>query len=95
VNGHQVRSAGTEQGARVRVTAGHLGWADLVVAMEKRHVNRMREKFADALAGRRLICLHVPDEYGFMDPALVERLEAEMAHYLVPEPFGADAHPAG
>jgi predicted protein tyrosine phosphatase len=85
VNGHQVRSAGTEQGARVRVTAGHLGWADLVVAMEKRHVSRMREKFADALAGRRLICLHVPDEYDFMDPALVERLEAEMAPYLDPD----------
>jgi predicted protein tyrosine phosphatase len=82
VNGHQVRSAGTEAGARVRVTAGHLGWADLVVAMEKRHVSRMREKFADTLAGRRLICLHVPDEYAFMDPALVERLEAEMAPYL-------------
>jgi predicted protein tyrosine phosphatase len=83
VNGHEVRSAGTEQGARIRVTAGHLGWADLVVAMEKRHVSRLRDKFADALDGRRLICLHIPDEYVFMDPALVERLEAEMAPYLV------------
>ena len=44
VNGHEVRSAGTEQGARIRVTAGHLGWADLVVAMEKRHVSRLRDK---------------------------------------------------
>jgi len=25
VNGHQVRSAGTEDGARIRVTAGHIG----------------------------------------------------------------------
>ncbi len=82
VNGHQARSAGTEQGARIRVTAGHLGWADLVVAMEKRHVSRLREKFPDSLAGRRLLCLHIPDEYELMDPALVERLEAEMAPYL-------------
>lgn len=82
VNGHEVRSAGTEQGARIRVTAGHLGWADLVVAMEKRHVSRLRDKFADTLADRRLVCLHIPDEYAFMDPALVERLEAEMAPYL-------------
>lgn len=86
VNGHEVRSAGTEKGARIRVTAGHLGWADLVVAMEKRHVSRMREKFADALAGRRLVCLHVPDEYPYMDPALVQRLRAEMEPYLeIPE----------
>jgi predicted protein tyrosine phosphatase len=84
VNGHQARSAGTEQGARIRVTAGHLGWADLVVAMEKRHVSRLREKFADTLAGRRVVCLHIPDEYEMMDPALVERLEAEMASYLPP-----------
>lgn len=82
VNGHEVRSAGTEKGARVRVTAGHLGWADLVVAMEKRHVSRLREKFADALAGRRMVCLHIPDEYAYMDPALVERLQAEMEPHL-------------
>jgi predicted protein tyrosine phosphatase len=84
VNGHEVRSAGTEQGARIRVTAGHPGWADLVVAMEKRHVSRLRDKFADALDGCRLVCLHIHDEYAFMDPALVERLEAEMAPYLIP-----------
>ena len=85
VNGHEVRSAGTEQGARIRVTAGHLGWADLVVAMEKRHVSRLRDKFADALAGRRFVCLHIADEYAFMDPALVERLEAGMAPYFAAE----------
>ncbi len=82
VDGHQARSAGTEAGARVRVTAGHIGWAELVVAMEKRHVARMREKFAAELAGRRVLCLHLPDDFEFMDRALVERLEAEMAPYL-------------
>jgi predicted protein tyrosine phosphatase len=82
--GCEVRSAGTEPGARVRVTAGHLGWADLVVAMEKRHVGRLREKYADVLAGKRVVCLHIPDEYECMDRALVERLEAEMAVYLEP-----------
>jgi len=30
-----VRSAGTEPGARVRVSAGHVGWADVVFVMEK------------------------------------------------------------
>jgi predicted protein tyrosine phosphatase len=80
--GHEARSAGTEPGARVRVTAGHLGWADLVVAMEKRHVSRLREKYADLLAERRVVCLHVPDDYEYMDRALVERLESEMAVHL-------------
>ena len=82
VGGHEARSAGTEPGARVRVTAGHIGWADLVVAMEKRHVRRLQEKYADALAEKRVVCLHIPDEYELMDRALVERLEAEMGPYL-------------
>ena len=35
VNHCAARSAGTEPGARVRVSAGHLGWADLIFVMEK------------------------------------------------------------
>ena len=34
-NGYAVRSAGTERDARVKVTAGHVGWADLIFEMEK------------------------------------------------------------
>ena len=30
-NGYDVRSAGTEQGARVKVTIGHIRWADIVI----------------------------------------------------------------
>ena len=82
VAGHQVRSVGTESGARVRVTAGHLGWADLIFVMEKRHLNRLQKKFRDALAGKRVVCLHIPDEYDYMDEALVERLRGGVAPYV-------------
>ena len=37
-----VRSAGTEDAARIKVTAGQLGWADVVVVMEKRHKERLQ-----------------------------------------------------
>ena len=87
VGGHQVRSAGTEPGARVRVTAGHLGWADLVFVMEKRHLARLREKHAEALAGKRVVCLHIPDEYEYMDEELVDRLRGGVApHVELDEP---------
>lgn len=82
IDGHQVRSAGTEAGARIRVTAGHLGWADLIFVMEKRHLDRLRAKFRTALTGKRVICLHIPDNYGFMDEGLIVRLEAEVTPYL-------------
>jgi predicted protein tyrosine phosphatase len=82
VAGHQVRSAGTEPGARVRVTAGHLGWADLVFVMEKRHLSRLRQRFGDALDGKRVVCLYIPDDYAYMDEALVDRLRDGVAPHV-------------
>jgi predicted protein tyrosine phosphatase len=84
--GHQARSAGTEPGARVRVTAGHLGWADLVFVMEKRHLSRLQHKFRDALAGKRVVCLHIPDEYEYMDEALIERLRGGVEPHVDLDP---------
>ena len=80
--GHQVRSAGTEQGARVRVTAGHLGWAELIFVMEKRHLQRLQAKFREELSGKRVVCLHVPDDYAYMDEALIERLRDGVAPHV-------------
>jgi hypothetical protein len=39
--------------ARIKVMAGHLGWADVGVVMEKRHKERLRQKYPDALAEKR------------------------------------------
>ena len=50
-----VRSAGTEESARIKVTAGHLGWADVIVVMEKRHRERLQQKYPEALAGKPCI----------------------------------------
>ncbi len=80
--GCEARSAGTEPSARVRVNTGHLQWADRIFCMEHRHVQRLRELFPDALAGKQVICLDIPDDYGFMDPELVELLDAALAEYL-------------
>jgi predicted protein tyrosine phosphatase len=76
------RSAGTEPGARVRVSAGHLGWADVVFVMEKKHVDRLRAKFKKELRGKLLVNLRIPDDYKFQDVALVELLHARLqAHF--------------
>ena len=82
VAGIQARSAGTETGARVKVTAGQIGWADLVFVMEKKHLRRLRESFADELADKRVICLNLPDDYQFMQPELVALLQSAVPPYL-------------
>lgn len=74
----EVRSAGTEEGARIKITAGHLGWADVVVVMEKRHKERLRQKFPEEFAEKRCVCLFIPDDYGPMESALIELLQEKM-----------------
>ena len=81
-DGVQARSAGTEPGARIRVTAGHLSWADLIFVMEKKHLRRLQDKFPEAIVGKKVICLHIADDYEFMQPELVDLLEAGVRPYL-------------
>lgn len=80
--GYEVRSAGTEKNARIRVNEGHIGWADLIFVMEKRHVDRLRDKFSEQLDGKQLICLHIPDDYGFMDTDLQRVLRERLRPYI-------------
>jgi predicted protein tyrosine phosphatase len=82
-DGMQARSAGTEAGARIKVTAGHIGWADFIFVMEKKHLRRLREKYEAELTGKRVICLNIPDEYQLMQPELIQRLQAAVEPYLL------------
>jgi predicted protein tyrosine phosphatase len=79
---YEARSAGTVDRARIKVTAGHIGWADLIFCMEKKHGAAVTDRFAEELGDKPLIVLRIPDEFQFMDPALVELLKSELAAYL-------------
>ena len=81
IPGILVRSAGTQPDARIVVTEGHIGWADIIFVMEKSHLSRLRRKFPDALEGKRTVTLLIPDEYEFMAPDLIEELEAKVSPY--------------
>ena len=80
---YEARSAGTENSARIKLTAGHIGWADMIFCMEKKHAARVQERFPAEIGDKPLIVLRIPDDYGFMDPALVELLRSELAEHLV------------
>ena len=57
-------------------------WADVVFAMEKSHLNKLREKFPEAMDGKRAIVLHIPDDYEYLQPELIDELEAKVAQHL-------------
>ena len=86
--GYEVRSAGTQPEARIVITEGHIGWADIIFVMEKSHLHRLRLKFPDALAGKRIVALHIPDDYEFMHPDLIDELHAKLAPFI---DFGENA----
>ena len=50
--------------------------------MERFHADRLREKFAEALNGKPIIMLRIPDKYPFQAPALVILLHQELAAHL-------------
>lgn len=80
--GHSARSAGTGNNARVKVTPGLLGWADIIFCMEKKHMRRIREKYSDIIAEKTVICLNIPDDYNYMDDDLCELLDSVVTMYL-------------
>lgn len=79
---HQVRSAGTETAARIKINQKLINWADLIFVMEKKHKVRLLERFTVEDETERLIVLDIPDEYSFMDAELVEVLKTSLAEYF-------------
>ena len=79
---YEARSAGTEPGARMRVAAGHIGWAEIIFVMERRHADRLREKFTTELRGKTVVVLRIPDKYPFGDSTLITLLQQKLKEHL-------------
>lgn len=78
----ECESAGTDAAANVPLDPELIAWADVIMVMERAHRNRIIKKFKNHLNGKRLVVLGIPDDYEFMDPALVRILERKVAPLL-------------
>ncbi|MDH6230630.1 putative protein tyrosine phosphatase [Mesorhizobium soli] len=78
----EVESAGTNHDAENPLTPELVEWADIIFVMEKMHRAKLQQKFRKSLKSARIICLDIPDNYQFMDPALVQLLEERVPRYL-------------
>ena len=61
---------------------GHIGWADLIFVMEKQHKSKLSAQFKAQLQGKKVVCLNIPDNYKFMEPALIKLLESKVTPFL-------------
>lgn len=80
--GIEVSSAGTNRDAENPLSAKEIEWADIIFVMEKTHRSKVQGKYRVHLNQKRLICLNIPDDYDFMDPALVELLQVKVPRHL-------------
>jgi predicted protein tyrosine phosphatase len=79
---HHAKSAGTEPGARIKLTTKLIDWADIIFAMEKKHKQRMKENFPFEIAGKKVIVLDIADEYQYMDEELIDMIKLSVNAYL-------------
>jgi predicted protein tyrosine phosphatase len=80
--GIEVDSAGLDHDAEAVVTPELLEWADLIFVMDASHRRRLSSRFAAHINRQRVICLDIPDEYDYMEPALVDLLQQRVPPHL-------------
>ena len=80
--GIEVSSAGLNHDAVEPLTSEIVREADVIFVMEKAHRSRLSTRFRSDLKGARVICLDIPDDYGFMDAELVKLLQERVPRHL-------------
>jgi len=78
----EVDSAGLNHDAVVPLSPEQIQWADLILVMEQSHRNKLTRRFRKYLAGKRVVVLDIPDDYGYMDPALMELIKHRCARLI-------------
>ncbi len=74
IPGVETCSAGLSPDADQPLTADLVEWADIVFVMEATQRAKMARRFAQALRGKRVVCLNVQDDFEYMAPELVRLL---------------------
>lgn len=80
--GIETSSAGVNADSDNPVTPELLQWADTVFCMERSHRTKLSTRFKRHLAGVKVVCLDIPDNFEYMAPELVALLRAKVPRHL-------------
>ena len=78
----EVRSAGTNEDALVRVNQRMLDWADVVFTMDSTQQRALQHMFPSHPGLKKLVCLEIPDDFAFLHPELVKLLKERVTPHL-------------
>jgi len=79
---HIVKSAGTENSARIKVNQKMLDWADVIFVMEQKHKAKILDQFELDTTAKELEVLDIPDDYQYMDEELIDVLKMSCTTYF-------------
>ncbi len=82
VAAYAVKSAGIDPSSRTQVNKELIAWADVIFVMERAHSLILEELFPKALKRKQIVCLHIPDEYCYMEPELIYKLRRALAEHI-------------
>ena len=77
-----VRSRGAARSARQTIHAVDLAWASLVLVMEDKHRHRLLADYPCENKFLPIQVLHIPDDYQFMDPELIELIRSSADPFI-------------
>lgn len=81
---YNTRAVGTDVGhALIPLEVVHLVWADLIICMngeQERYIKEMQKSIKWKVRAK-VVCINVPDAFGYRDPALIELLKEWIKEY--------------
>lgn len=77
-----VRSAGTNEDALVRVNHRMLDWADVIFTMDPTQQRTLQRMFPSHPGLKKLVCLEILDDFAFLQPELVKLLKERVTPHL-------------
>lgn len=82
VEGWEVYSAGISNDAEVHVSLEDIEWADYIFVMENIHKKKLIQKFGKYINIQSIISLGIPDDFKYMDEALIEILRSKVPRHV-------------
>jgi predicted protein tyrosine phosphatase len=79
---YNVKSAGTEDSARIKINSKLIIWAEIIFVMEKKHKEKILEKFSNEIRNKKIIIFDIPDIYKYMDKELIEEIKTSISEYI-------------
>lgn len=78
----EVRSAGISRSARRHINSTDINWSDIIFVMENKHKRYIYQQFQHQINKKRIIVLDIPDDYQYMDKALISWLQDAVDAHL-------------